>query len=115
MQGLELSRRYYETYGRPMLEAKFPELVPLLAVGLAGSGSECLGFDDAISEDHDFDPGFCIWLPGEDVVDRKAAFQLERAYAALPSEFEGCKRSAVAPVGGARKGVSFIADRKSVV
>ena len=63
MNGLELSRAFYETHGRPMLEADFPELLPLIAVGLFGSGSECLGYDDDVSEDHDFEPGFCILLP----------------------------------------------------
>ncbi len=110
MNGLELSRRYFEEYGRPMLREQFAEWEPVLAVGLAGSGSECLGFDDAISEDHDFGPGFCIWLPGEDAVDRKTAFRLERAYAALPAEFEGYKRPSLAPVGGARTGVMRMAD-----
>ena len=54
MQGLELAKRYYEEVGRPMLERDFPELLPRLAAGLVGEGSECLGFDDAISQDHDF-------------------------------------------------------------
>ena len=49
MQGLELAKRYYEEVGRPMLERDFPELLPRLAAGLVGEGSECLGFDDAIS------------------------------------------------------------------
>ena len=110
MKGLELSRRYYEEYGRPMLREQFPDAEPFLAVGLAGGGSECLGFDDGISEDHDFGPGFCLWLPGEDVVDRRTAFRLERAYAALPAEFEGYRRSALAPVGGARRGVIRMED-----
>lgn len=93
-----------------MLEEKFPEVMDLIAVGLAGSGSECFGYDDAISEDHDFGPGFCIWLPGEDAVDRKTAFALERAYDALPAEFEGYKRPLMQPVGGARKGVMRMSD-----
>ena len=71
MNGLELSRRYYMAFGEPMLREQFAEWVPYLAVGLCGAGSENLGFDDAVSEDHDFGPGFCIFLPGEDVVDRK--------------------------------------------
>lgn len=110
MKGLELSRRYYETWGRPMIRDRFPDLEPYLAVGLAGSGSECLGYDDTVSGDHDFGPGFCIWLPGEELVDRKAAFALERAYAALPAEFEGCRRPLLDPVGGARRGVIRMAD-----
>ena len=42
MKGLELSRAYFEQFGRPMLEEQFPGLLPYLAVGLFGSGSECL-------------------------------------------------------------------------
>jgi hypothetical protein len=115
MNGLELSERFYLEYGKPMLEEQFPELLPYLAAGLFGSGSECFGFDDETSRDHDFEPGFLLLLPGEDVVDRKTAFALERAYAKLPKAFMGVPRSTVAPVGGARHGVvrtaEFFADK----
>ena len=110
MNGLELSRAFYESYGAPLLHEQFPEQEGLVAVGLLGSGSECLGFDDEVSRDHDFEPGFCLLLPGEDVIDRRTAFLLERAYAKLPKAFMGFKRSAVAPVGGARHGVLRTAD-----
>ena len=110
MNGLELSRAFYESYGAPLLQEQFPEQEGLVAVGLLGSGSECLGFDDEVSRDHDFEPGFCLLLPGEDVIDRRTAFLLERAYAKLPKAFMGFKRSAVAPVGGARHGVLRTAD-----
>ena len=105
MNGLDLSRAFFEAYGKPMLEEQFPELLPYLAAGLFGSGSECFGYDDEISRDHDFEPGFCLFLPGEDVVDRKTSFALERAYAKLPKEFMGLRRSTMQPVGGARHGV----------
>ena len=105
MKGLELSRKFYLEYGAHMLHEKFPELEGLLAVGLAGSGSECFGYDDELSRDHDFEPGFCIFLPDESVVDRKAEFLLERAYTKLPMEFMGYKRSILKPVGGNRHGV----------
>lgn len=110
MNGLELSRAFYEQCGLPMLESEFPALLPLLAVGLFGSGSECLGYDDDVSEDHDFEPGFCILLPEEAVVDRRQAFLLERAYAKLPRDFLGHRRPVLQPVGGARRGVLRTAD-----
>jgi len=105
MGGLELSREFFDAYGKPMLEAQFPHLLPKLAAGLFGSGSECFSYDDEISRDHDFEPGFCIFLPGEDEVDRRSAFLLERAYAKLPKEFRGFRRQTLLPVGGARHGV----------
>ena len=105
MNGLELSRAYYEAYGAPMLHEQFPQFEEVIAVGLVGAGSECFGYDDEVSRDHDFEPGFCLFLPDEDVIDRRTAFQLERAYAKLPQEFEGISRARVSPVGGSRHGV----------
>ena len=64
MNGLELSEKYYRTYGAPMLHDLFPEIEGIVAVGLVGSGSECLGYDDELSRDHDFEPSFTIFLPG---------------------------------------------------
>ena len=105
MRGLDLSERFYLEYGAPMIHELFPELEGLVAVGLVGSGSECFGYDDELSQDHDFEAGFCIFLPDESVVDRKAEFALERAYSKLPKEFMGYKRSILDPVGGNRHGV----------
>ena len=110
MQGLELSKAYFEAYGKPMLETQFADILPYLAAGLIGSGSECFGFDDTVSTDHDFEPGFCLFLPGEEIVDRKQAFALERAYAKLPKAFMGFERSMLSPVGGARHGVIRLED-----
>lgn len=105
MKGIEISKAYFEEYGRPMLEKDFSDILPYLCVGMVGGGSDCYGFDDEISRDHDFEPGFCIFIPNEDVVDRRKEFLLERAYAKLPKEFMGLKRSHVSPVGGRRNGV----------
>ncbi len=110
MKGLELARRYYDAYGEDMLEEQFSAVLPRLAIGLAGSGSECYGYDDETSHDHDFEPAFCIFLPEEDVVDRRTAFLLERAYAKLPKQFMGVERSPISPVGGSRHGVIRMAD-----
>ena len=109
MKGIELSRRYYLEYGEEMMRG-FEHLRPLVAAGLVGCGSECLGFDDEISRDHDFGPSFCIFLPDENVVSRRDAFLLERAYSKLPREFMGFEREALDAVGGCRHGVIRMSD-----
>ena len=103
--GLELSRQYYEEYGVPML-GTFPGIRDVIAAGLAGSGSECFGYDDPVSRDHDYEPGFILFLPSENsgLVGRREAFLLERAYDALPKEFGGLVRGRMTPVGGRRRG-----------
>ena len=110
MKGLELSKQYYLTYGAPMIHEQFPQLESLLAVGLVGSGSECYGFDDTISQDHDFEPGFCLFIPDENIVSSQEAFALERAYNKLPKEFMGVQRLSQSPVGGNRHGIIRITD-----
>lgn len=66
MKGLELSRQYFETACRPILQARLGADYRRLAVGLVGNGSECYGFDDEFSQDHDFAPRFFVWLTDED-------------------------------------------------
>ena len=75
---LQRSREFYETYGRKMIHEEFPEYEHRIAVGLAGEGSDCFGFDDSISADHDYAPGFCMWLTAEDY--EKIGAQLQQAY-----------------------------------
>ncbi len=89
MNGIELAERFYLTYGRDLIEATVPDAVHRIAVGIAGQGSECFGYDDEISRDHDYEPGFSIWLTDED--DIKLGVKLARAYRALPREFAGVK------------------------
>ena len=102
MKGLELSRAYFEEYGKPMIETQLSQYKPYLAAGLVGEGSECLGFDDEISTDHDFGPAFCIWVPEE--IYAKAGAELQRAYDSLPATYQGLSRITSAQ-GGGRVGV----------
>ena len=86
MKGLELSEEYFFTYGKPLVENKFPELEFRIAAGLIGPGSECFGFDDEISQDHDWGPSFCIWLDGEDY--HYYGESLQEEYEKLPKIFQ---------------------------
>ena len=108
MTGMELAKAYYETYGKNMLADEFPKYVNRIAVGLAGEGSECFGFDDAISRDHDFGPSFCMWLTKEDY--QVIGSDLRRAYNALPKDFYGYPPRKEEPYGGERVGVLCIDD-----
>lgn len=81
---LERCRRFYETYGKSMIMESFPAYEKRIAVGIVGEGSDCFGFDDEISTDHDYGLGFCMWLCKEDY-DRIGA-QLQEKYECLVAE-----------------------------
>ena len=106
MKHLEICRRYFETFGRPMIESTFPMLAGRYAAGLVGEGSGCFGFDDEISRDHDFGPGFCIWLTDDDY--DAYADGLSAAYRKLPGDFMGLTRENI--VAEERLGVMRISD-----
>ena len=93
MTGLELCERFFNTYGLNMIREKFPRYEQRIAAGLVGDGSECYGFDDKISRDHDWGPGFCLWLGKEDY--QAIGREFQRQYDQLPGNFEGYKRTKV--------------------
>ena len=66
MKGLELARNYFRQTAEPRLKNDFPELYTRLAAGLVGNGSECFGYDDEISRDHDWGIDFFLWVPERD-------------------------------------------------
>jgi tetratricopeptide (TPR) repeat protein len=102
ISGLELSEAYYNAYGKQLLKEKFPEYEKYAAVGLIGEGSECFGFDDSFSEDHDFGPGFCIWLP--DDIFQNVGMQMQQTYDSLPKNFKN-KCRIETPEGRGRTGI----------
>ncbi len=107
MKGLELCREYYLRCARDGIKARFGERAARVAAGLAGEGSECLGFDDEISRDHDFGPAFCLWLADEDYAEFGA--ELKKFYDSLPSEFMGVRR-VTTDQAASRVGVTRIGD-----
>ena len=112
MKGLDVCRAYFEEYGRIFLDS-CGEKAGRLACALTGSGSECMGYDDSVSRDHDFDPGFLVLLPGEEDVSSREEFSICRAYDALPDEFMGLSRSRPQLRGrrGVLRAAEFFADR----
>jgi len=103
VNGLALSEAYFLAVGAPMIEEKFPLHRDRIAAGLVGDGSECYGFDDEISRDHDWGPGFCLWLTDDDY--RAIGESLRREIDNLPREFAGLAARRDSHWGAGRTGV----------
>jgi hypothetical protein len=103
MKGLDLAEHYFEEVGFPMLTEAFSPYVERMAAGLVGDGSECFGFDDVVSRDHDWGPGFCIWLRRSDYEDMGG--RLQQALDRLPKTFRGCGPRRTSAWGDGRIGV----------
>jgi len=101
--GLDIAEQYYHAHGAPMIERNFGEYRDGIAAGLVGDGSECFGFDDSLSRDHDWGPSFCLWL-SKDVYEEIGP-ALQREYERLPKEFAGIPARGESVWGGGRVGV----------
>ena len=87
IKGLELSKRYFYDIVLPEFEKTLFDILPLCAFGLVGEGSECYGYDDELSKDHDFGPSVCIWLRKDDYLKYKD--RINEALKNLPKTYLG--------------------------
>jgi len=103
MKGLELSQRYFYEVALPVLERKCCDKLMKLAIGLVGEGSDCFGYDDEISRDHDWGPGFAIWLSDLDY--KQFGSELHQIYDSLPKTYLGYSARETSRWGEGRIGV----------
>ncbi|MCR5078308.1 MAG: DUF4037 domain-containing protein [Bacilli bacterium] len=82
----EKNKAFYEKKVRKMIHDRFSSYEPRIAVGLVGEGSDCFGYDDELSRDHDFGTGVCLWLNEEDY--SLIGEELSKAYGELVDEKE---------------------------
>jgi len=106
MKGLDLSRKWFEESGRAWFQNACPDIFPRLAFGLVGHGSECFGFDDEISKDHDFTAAFSVWI--DDTDEPAHGFQLTRAYTAFTRQCPPPVSSAESANGSPEQGLLTI-------
>ncbi len=106
ISGMEFARHIYEDELKPAIERELPEYIDKITVALVGRGSDCYGWDDEQSKDHDWG-GLCVILEKEayDQIGQK----LSEIYEALPKTYEN---AAIAPMvsGHKRRGVFEIED-----
>jgi hypothetical protein len=100
VKGLEIARTHWANVVAPAVAARLPSLLPRIAAGLVGEGSECFGFDDEVSRDHDFDPSPCLWLSASDFSEHGES--LAALVASVPPP---PRSSLLTPEGSRRRGV----------
>ncbi len=107
-KGLDVAEAYFFDICFPMLQEKFSKELPRMAAGLAGEGSECLGFDDILSRDHDWGPSFQIFIPKSDlgIYGRKLQDEIDR----LPKSYACFEARNECELGAGRIGVIAIED-----
>ena len=65
MNGILRAQNLYNTYVSGLIDSEFSQYADKIAVGICGQGSDCWGYDDSISNDHDNDTELVLWLDDE--------------------------------------------------
>lgn len=99
MRTIDLCERFYRDYGADLIHG-YEECV---SAGLVGNGSECFGYDDEVSLDHDVCADFCLWV--DDDAYGEVAPTLEKRRLALPDRYMGLERVCRAARSEKRRGV----------
>ncbi|PHH97310.1 DUF4037 domain-containing protein [Fusobacterium nucleatum] len=108
IKGSELSKRYFYDIVLPEFEKSLKDILPLCAFGLVGEGSECYGYDDELSQDHDFGPSVCIWLRKDDYLKYKN--KINEVLKILPKTYLGFQELKESEWGNNRRGLLNIDD-----
>jgi hypothetical protein len=87
MKGYELSRQFFEQCILPLLRQAYPELVPEMAAGVLGMGSDAAGLDDDLSREHHWGPRCNLLLA--DRHEARCAGVEAFLHARCPREFHG--------------------------
>jgi hypothetical protein len=89
MNALDISEVFIRELLWPLLQHELPEAANRLAIAIVGSGSDVLGLDDQISQDHHWGPRANVMLLPED----KPALlsRLQKAIDILPDDFQSFK------------------------
>ena len=116
MKNLQQCKKFYQTCMEPAIQNMFPDYESRIAVGVVGEGSDCFGFDDEISQDHDYGIGLCFWLTDEDY--EKIAASLQKCYEEELVRYQQIRKQNASSVSlfiDGRRGVFRIGDFYSML
>ena len=103
ISGMELASGFYRDFGRPALLSRFEPYMDRMTIGLVGEGSECFGFDDRLSMDHDYGPSFCIWLSHD--LYEEIGPAVAQVYDSLPRDYKNVSFGLRLEQAAGRRGV----------
>lgn len=89
MKGHQFCQALFDDIFLPILQEQFPNVLPRISAGLIGSGSDVIGADDELSQDHDWGPSKCQFLLTEQDLAECGSSIAQALEAALPDEFLG--------------------------
>ena len=79
--GMQQSQKFILEELLPYILKEMPILLQNACIALVGPGSECLGYDDEISTDHDFLAKACIFVEAQKLLDEKESIrQLQKQF-----------------------------------
>lgn len=90
MNGIQLSEKLFTDIVYPVLVDKFYDSINDISVALLGEGSEVLGYDDEISQDHNFCPRMIIFVKDKKYPQIVSELRQE-IISSSPEEFFGFK------------------------
>lgn len=88
MKNIEISEKLFREYFMPVISKELPEAIPYFAAGLVGEGSDCFGYDDDVSLDHDCDVRLYIWMDTQ--AKERYGSSVQRLLQKMPGEL--CER-----------------------
>lgn len=88
MNGISLSAAFFHDCVLPLLRLSFSPGVHAVSAAILGDGSEVLGYDDEISQDHNFSPRVLLFLEDESY-DRFGPALRDDLRNALPASYRG--------------------------
>ena len=103
MNGLDIAKAYYQEIWQPLLQDKYAGYESRIAVGLVGEGSQCYGYDDELSRDHDWGAEIYLWLTADDY--KSIGADLQNEFHCLPDHFHGYPCNNVTTLAQGRTGV----------